>query len=153
MDPKRQRALDGQAEQAPDPSAVRRDLAVQRLKEHVAGRTIQQRRVQPEDRDQAPRGERGTGTRENRAVRPDEVKRRIECPAVHALAYARMGINLLEGEEIEATRRHAPVQPRRRCDTQAAVAVVEQRARSIHAPSLRSSPGFASPSPWATLWQ
>ena len=124
MDPKRQRALDGKAEQAPDPSAVRSDLPVQRLEERVAGRAIQERRVESEDRDQASGGERGTGTRENRAVCPDEVERRIECPASNALGDARMGINLLQCEEVEASSRYDLAEPGRRCDAQAAVAVV-----------------------------
>jgi hydroxyethylthiazole kinase-like uncharacterized protein yjeF len=113
----------------------------------VAERAIEHAGVQPEQRDQAARGERRGGPGQDGAIRPDEVELLGEVPAVDERSDPGLARDLLERQEAEPARRHQVGQPAGRRDAQAAVGVVQERAGSVHPQSLvsRAGPlGYAS---------
>lgn len=110
-------------------------------------RSVEERRVQPEHRDETSDRQGCGGPGEDRSVRPDEVDPVAERKTCHLRGHHRIGFDVLQGEQPQASRRNRSPKPPRRRDARSAVSVEEQGSGSIHDPSL----GFLAVGPSATL--
>lgn len=110
-------------------------------------RSIEERRIEPEDWDEPACRECGASAGKHLAVRSDEVELRGEISALDEPVDARITSYLLERQEAEEIRPHVPLEPGRGGDADPTICVVEERAGSVH----RAKSRFRSRSPSATL--
>ncbi len=113
----------------------------------MAEPVIGQDREDAPARNEAPGGKGGARAGEDGAIGSDEVQALAQRPALDHFGDPRIGLDLLQCEQAKCPRVDPLGQPGRRCDADAAVGVVEQRAGSIHARSLVPGPerlGYAS---------
>ena len=103
------------------------DLAVERFEQGVSQRMICPDGEVSPARHEPTRSENSSGPCQDLAIGSDEVNRRGKVSPGHGSFKNRLGVDVLQREQAEASRRHAIGEPLRRSHAEAAIAVVKER--------------------------